>query len=420
MFESNALPPLTGLDFAAQVTLLVAEVQRRQPSRLPPASTTPEADERQTLDIQRILEDRLASPMDDEPGLALFFVGMQIPQGRRVFVDQLSTAPPDHTLLHRLGVAIPILGRTLHAIQDREHFFVGTTSIPVDVSADYMNHVYSFHELGSWADLEQPGNMGPSILTPAFASAERSALLTSRGLSDAIPISLSTHSGNQESDTVWSAAPAPTLALPSIPMPPVPAASHASATGSPTPNSVAPACAAFLQDRFSNRLALIQAAQTAPYGTAYHHCMQERHFMAICNSLGLNLNLRVFTSVSVEGGLQIHYDDVVATAGLNVNTFGGTRTTVTKARDARRRLARYKRGIDTHSILPLANEEGSNESWHDVLISFLPVLDAMLRESDIDDSFLSDTSGSAEAQAIGMGVEAFKAKLAKVMRALPA
>ncbi|KAJ7438198.1 hypothetical protein B0H11DRAFT_2254787 [Mycena galericulata] len=64
MYESNALPLLTGLDFAAQVALLIAEVQRRQPSRRPPASTTPEADERQTPDIQRVRHDGRQKSID--------------------------------------------------------------------------------------------------------------------------------------------------------------------------------------------------------------------------------------------------------------------------------------------------------------------------------------------------------------------
>ncbi|KAJ7776598.1 hypothetical protein DFH07DRAFT_766792 [Mycena maculata] len=418
LFTDRALiPQLIGLDFVSQVDLLITEIHRCRPNDSMSAPLLPVV-----VEDGATSTDPLANPIGTS-ATPLFFIGVQIPQGRRVFVQQLSTLVPDHTLIERLAAGIPMLGRALRALADHECFFIGTTRVPVDLPGDYMNHMYGFWELGSWADLEAPDNISLSLLTPAVASPERTFLLGAHDLGDNVPLYI-LYIYHEDSDTVWNPPVASAVTVPSAPIPAIPFTSaipHATASTSlSTTDTVEPACAEFLRTRFSARLELIQKAQTSSYGTAYRHCMQERHFMVIANALGLNLNLRAFAPVIVEG-VQIHYDDIVLVAGLNLNTFGGTRTTVTKARDVRRRLARYKRGVEIGSIQPVPNgilPDGAEENQHQLFMGFMPVLDAMLRESDIDDSFLTDTSGSPEAEALTMKVEAFKALLTKVKTVL--
>ncbi|KAJ7741797.1 hypothetical protein DFH07DRAFT_777984 [Mycena maculata] len=394
---------LEGHDYIEQVNLLIEEIHRLRPESS--AAAVPE-----TISPVNVVEERL------EDDLTLFFIGVQVPQGRRVFVQSLCTAAPDHTLFERLSAEIPILGRALRNIEDCAKFYIGTTRVPVDIPGDYMNHVYGFRELGSWAEAETNENLFLSLATPAPASQQRTALLTAQGLDDNVPLyilyiyhEITTHSHFRKPRLsgmlrlLWRLH---CLFLPVVPAPPITNAT--SSSGRRAAGHVDPACSAYLRAQFGNRLALIQKAG---YGTAYRHCMQEKHFMAICNTLGLNLNLRQFVPVAIPGGPETSYDDVVLAAGLNPNTFAGTRTTVAKARDARRRLARYKSAAER-------GEHRLEENKHSQFLKFLPVLDAMLRESDIDDSYLTDTTGSPEAEALAYRVEEFKASLAEVLGTL--
>jgi hypothetical protein len=60
-------------------------------------------------------------------------------------------------------------------------------------------------------------------------------------------------------------------------------------------------------------------------GTAYRHCTEEKHFIVVCASLGLNLAQREFQPVYADGH-RISYDDVVRAMGLVKNTLSNTRT----------------------------------------------------------------------------------------------
>ncbi|KAJ6570007.1 hypothetical protein B0H10DRAFT_2238005 [Mycena sp. CBHHK59/15] len=338
-----------GLSYAAKVNLLIAKIQwlRPTPSATPtsvPAATSPDLSQQMPVGVMA----SAAAPVDPiqyslVEERALFFIGMQVPQGRRSFVEVLRTLPPDGTIFARLSIGAPMLGRALRAIGDRTHFFVGTTDVPVDVFGDYMNHVHNFRELGSWADIDGPHDSPLSLVTPAPMSAARTALLATRNLHDSIPVYI-LYIYHEDTETVCNAVPGPILPPPAmLPAPaPLPVVGAAAQSSSPRLAETA-----FLRNRFATRLERIRISQITPYGTAYRHCMQEKHIIAICNSLGINLNLRAFAPVTVEGGLEISFEDVVHSAGLNHNTFAGTRTTVNKAREARRLLARYIRVRDS-------------------------------------------------------------------------
>ncbi|KAJ7614212.1 hypothetical protein B0H17DRAFT_1220653 [Mycena rosella] len=335
-----------------------------------------------------------------------------VPDSGRTFVEVLVLAPPDHTLLERLSTRL--LGRVLRSIQERAQYYIGTSDIPVDVHQDYMNHMYRFHELGSWADLEMEGNTALLALSPVPASPERNSLLASQELDSPTP-TYTVYIYHEDTQTVWSppSQPAPMFSAPTIES----ALPHASITNSiPTPvmpPTMPPATATghtndavtYLVSRFTQRLTAIRALSDSSYGSAYRHIMQEKHFMSISNAVGLNLNTRIFAPVTVEGGLSITFDDVVSAAGLNLRTFGGTRTTMGKAREARRRLARYIR-----DGTPVA-EDADLRRIHQVP-------QVMLHEPDIDEGFLTDTTGTAEAEAITMTYETFKGKLAYVLNML--
>jgi hypothetical protein len=163
--------------------------------------------------------------------------------------------------------------------------------------------------------------------------------------------------------------------------------------------------AQYLRDRFASRLDRIVHVQNLACGTGYRHCTQEKHVTSICTSLGLQLVSRVYAPIHVEGGLAITYDDVVRAAGLNASTFAAARGHVRRARQACMRLARYVS----------ANEGEADENW----MRWYRVFDALLGESDIGDEHLSDSTGSARAEAISLGYEELKRKTVDILQNLP-
>ncbi|KAJ7617577.1 hypothetical protein B0H17DRAFT_1152470, partial [Mycena rosella] len=192
---------------------------------------------------------------------AVYCVSVQNLQGGRTFVEVLVLAPPDHTLLERLSTGL--LGRVLRSIQERAHYYIGTSDIPVDVHQDYMNHMYRFRELGSWADLGMEGNTALSALSPVPASPERKSLLASQGLDSSTP-TYTVYIYHEDTQTVWSppSQPAPMFSAPTIES----ALPHAPITNSiPTPvmpPTMPPATATghtndavtYLVSRFTQRL----------------------------------------------------------------------------------------------------------------------------------------------------------------------
>jgi hypothetical protein len=153
-----------------------------------------------------------------------------------------------------------------------------------------------------------------------------------------------------------------------------------------------PAVCSYLKERFSERLAKIEASKTAPgFGSGYRRIMQEKHVISMCATLGIDLTQRHFVAASV-GELSITYDDVLFTSDLKKKTLDASRTLVSKARDARRRLARYFGG----------HMDGAefDEQTRARLSRHLEILKVLLTESDIDASHVRDTNGSAEHCAI--------------------
>ncbi|KAJ7159922.1 hypothetical protein C8R43DRAFT_1124288 [Mycena crocata] len=212
----------------------------------------------------------------------------------------------------------------------------------------------------------------------------------------------------QTPESLWTPLP---LTAP-VPLPQAPAATaplaHALASSAGTPEApIDPAVTEYLRSRLASRYGRVSVAMSTPmstpYGTAYRHCMIEKHIIAICIAVGINLNGRIFTPVTVNGGLQITYDAIIITGGQNVNTFSGMRTTVAKARDLPRALASYTRERDQGLRQPVA-EDGK---W----TRFMDVLDAMLRESDPEDSLLTDLGGTPAGEAINYGINKFRAAL---------
>jgi hypothetical protein len=174
---------------------------------------------------------------------------------------------------------------------------------------------------------------------------------------------------------------------------------------------------AYLQERFSHRLDRIAHAGSTPgYGTAYRHCMQEKHFTAICNMLGLDLSGRTFTPVIINEQLSISYEDIVRCTGLNKKTLSTARTWVGKARVARRRLARHLLERDALGGASTLTAEEKEEE--DKLRRLSKVLHVMLVESDISDEFLTDETGCPESSAFGMKFETFKSEVADVLVAV--
>ncbi|KAJ7144542.1 hypothetical protein C8R44DRAFT_916583 [Mycena epipterygia] len=341
-------------------------------------------------------------------GMAVFFIGLQVPGGGRTFVEVRHDRGPDSGLLSRLLSGANLLGRALRRVEDLcERYYVGTAVVPVDVLGDYMNHVNCFCELGSWTDLDGAEDSPLCDVTPAPASPARTALLVDRGLSDDVQVWI-IYIYHEESDTVLNAAQPvnPQIGSDSVVTAPGAPIQPMAAAASPAAPSM---LQHYLMTRFAHQFARIDVALNSAYGTAYRNCRLEKHVISICHALGLNLNLRTFVPVTVEGR-EIGYSDVILSTGLNINTFGGMRTTVTKALQARRQLGRYIRDRDNRTLAPVKLDTEFRR--------FFEVLTFMLQESDLDDVHLMDTSGSAESQAMNYGMESFRAMLERVAAAL--
>jgi hypothetical protein len=320
---------------------------------------------------------------------------------------------------------------------DKENYHIGTANKPVNVSSDYANHVHLFHELGSWTDIEDAESPALANLMPVGASLERSSLLVNRGLSDEVAVyvlyiyhtvsecilmrRIINRAYLQTTSSLWDEAPTETTSLAMAAMPAAPAISPAPSVGithTPGPALNAPASSgppnpidAYLQQRFGQRLQQIRHVRTLTCGTAYRHCTEEKHFIVVCASLGLNLAQREFQPVYADGH-RISYDDVVRAMGLVKNTLSNTRTHVTKARNARRSLARIiQQQEQMHRPVVDEAEALRNMERKDLLA----ILDALLGERDIEDSFLVDSPDSPQARAIHMSYESFKTQVTRIL-----
>ncbi|KAJ7889362.1 hypothetical protein B0H14DRAFT_3429672 [Mycena olivaceomarginata] len=165
----------------------------------------------------------------------------------------------------------------------------------------------------------------------------------------------------------------------------------------------------YLWSHFKRRLQIIVDIRSSPCGTAYRHCTEEKHFVSICTSLGINLSAPQFAPVTVPNGLSISYDDVVRASGLRKATLAGILTYVGKAREARRQLARLIR----QQTVPSNEQEAFRQLERREL---LETLDVLLQEGDIDESpRLQEDDNLATARAFAMNYERFKADTKKVL-----
>ncbi|KAJ7237554.1 hypothetical protein B0H12DRAFT_1075544 [Mycena haematopus] len=350
---------------------------------------------------------------DDSPILEpLYLVTVQTQEGGRTYVQILPALPgPDHTLITRLSTGM--LGRILRTL-DGATFFVGTNNFAMDVSTNYMHFSYNFRELGSLAEVQESTSSALSLVTPVLLSPTRSDLLLQRQLDHSTPVYAiyiyhQDVQSEQNPTTIASTmVVAPTVLSSDNNTPP----SIPASTGTDT-SAVNPAVAQYLRNRFQLRFERIAHAHTAPrLGQAYRHIMQEKHILAICAMLGLDLSSRVFAPVQVEGHT-ITYADVIACAGLKKKTFATARTAVGKAREARRLLAQLFR-VSNGSI----TQTGLAPATATQFLRLTEILSVMLVESDIDERFLDDESGRPETEALTMPFEKFKADVGQVLETL--
>ncbi|KAJ6560962.1 hypothetical protein B0H10DRAFT_2240200 [Mycena sp. CBHHK59/15] len=418
------------LTFEERVEILIAEIHRLEGRSPAGQSASPVAALGSPIpdvndDNEPETTDFLA-PTAEAPLNALYFIGIRTSQGCRTFVEVIQMHPPDHTIIHRLSESPGFLKRALEFIRQEEAtFYVGTANTPVDVSNDFMRYIYGFRELGSLDELERPGDVRLETVTPTWASEDRTRLLAHYSQNEQVPVYVlyvysesaafppsssdgsRFESAKQHPQITSGAAGAPAT---SVPAPATAAPAPGPAAGPP---ATADAVALYLQTRFADRLARIHHARTIPCGTGYRHCTMEKHVMAILNGLGVNLTEREFHPVTVDNRLSIGYDDVINVAGLNKSTFGGTRTNVGRAREARRSLARHFRERSQARWAAANEEEALKEMARKEL---LETFDALLGESDIDDFFLEDNSGSAKYRAITMSYEGLKTQTNNVLR----
>ncbi|KAK6984800.1 hypothetical protein R3P38DRAFT_3451498 [Favolaschia claudopus] len=336
----------------------------------------------------------------------------------RTFTQTLpATDAPDATLITRLSAGA--LGRRLSRL-DRSQFYVGTAfRSPADIRQDYMHWSTGWRELGgTWAELEATADSELSNLIPVD-SQECAALLSQLGRALHTPVyTVYIFHGDvtsEQNPRIHGSLPPPVLPTVNHPTPTVAPLTAAAPQEAPAPPVMAPppppgSAAAdngvrtYLQRRFASRYERIAHASTASYGTGYRICMQEKHIQAICGTLGVTPAASV-----VADGFQIGFLDVVLAGGLIKKTFNNGRTHVGQARVARRRLALFFSPSNPYVLPPL----GTNTRFQ----RFDQILKLMLKESDIDDGYLEDNSGSAEKEALTISLEAFKAEVKAVLDA---
>ncbi|KAJ6554684.1 hypothetical protein B0H19DRAFT_1263000 [Mycena capillaripes] len=419
---------VVGLTYRERIELLIGEVERMQGTAVGPASDVPPGSEHSAGALMREEAESgaVVVPQEVEEERALYLINVHLLNGRRTFVQILPALPPDTTIIERLSTGM--LSRMIGSL-DRTQFYIATADVPVDVSGDYMNWIYNFRELGTWQELEDGSNEGLSLVRPVPNSPARTALLAGRQMSDGVPVYAiyiyhqDVHSSSAPAIAAPALAPAPATVTLLAPAPvSIPGQTPAHAAGAaPTLDegeeqavTVDPEIARYLRQRFANRLERIVQAGRARCAQAYRHCMQEKNVMAICDALGLDLTRRSWVPVNVPGGLVIGYSDVVVTAGLVQKTFSTVRTAVDRAREARRLLARYFLSRGQGEPRP----EDISEEMETQFRRLNDVLKVMLVESDIDESFLHDESGSAEAEALNMSFATFQRDVNLVRRKL--
>ncbi|KAF7368061.1 hypothetical protein MSAN_00872200 [Mycena sanguinolenta] len=383
------------LTFEERVGMLISQIHRLE-GRPELVAESPEPAE-SVFSIENGGSEREDEPTTND----MYFIGIQTTRVRCTFIEVLSMAPPDHTLIRRLATGT--LDSPLRGIRHNQaDFYIGTSRCPIDAADEYMNHAHGFRELGSWSDLESANNTELSMLSPVPASAERTRLLARYGLSEYVPVYV-LYIYHQENDDIWSSPPAPVAATsPPASVPVIPASNSMS-------NSSVNA-ETYLETHFASRLAQIRRVKTLACNTTYRNCTQEKHIIAICTTVGLNMHVREWTPVVIPGGPSISYNGIIRVAGLIKTTFAGVRTQVRNGRDARRLLARVIRKRQQTGWTASNSEEEAAELDRKGLLETLEIL---LREGDVDETFLDDTTNSPQARALHMRWEQFKVKVAE-------
>jgi hypothetical protein len=145
-----------------------------------------------------------------------------------------------------------------------------------------------------------------------------------------------------------------------------------------------------LSTRFSTQHTRLTELRTRSYGTAYQHCLIERHIMSVCAALGIQLG-RHITPALVEG-VAIRPEDVARWFGIVPATFSTMRT-------------EFKLASVVHRIL----RQHGTAILSPADIAFRCLLDAMLGNTILDPiSPLAHTAqnhppGTIEAVTINIG-----------------
>ncbi|KAJ7470042.1 hypothetical protein B0H11DRAFT_2237848 [Mycena galericulata] len=377
---------VSGLDDREQAIRLIAEIRRLRGETI--QVSTPANSIRPTVEENPSTIHLLQSELNP----CVYFVGIQTPTARRTFVQPLDLARPDCTIITRLIAAGFPLGRTLRAITDPSSYLIGTADIPVDVEGDYMNRHNGFRELGSWLTFESSPTL--AALRPLSESLPRSNVLATYNIDDNVPVYV-LYIYHEAADMLYAGNPgAPQAAPASQQAPPI----HAPMTSAPN------VVTTYLRDTFPAHFQQIAHAQ-ATYATAYQHCLVERYGMSVCHEAGITFG-RTIVAGHTPSGQEILPNDVAIAAGLPPATFATFRTEFVKVRQARALLKRYMQRVRDHGPVPGVTDENAVK-----FSALLPVLDAMLGDQILDQRFLSDSTGSAEAEAVNIGIGPFMVRI---------
>lgn len=170
---------------------------------------------------------------------------------------------------------------------------------------------------------------------------------------------------------------------------------------SPVPsNSSVPPLLTPIHQILSTRFALafnrLADLRHQPYGTAYDHCLCERHVMEICTTL--NIQRGGTEGSTIIDDVRITRDDVADWLGIPHNTFSGMITEFKNARMAHRLLR-----VQSLSLLPPAHLE------------FKTVLDAMLGVPILEAPRIGSQATVAAQEAASMRIGRFNKRVRDIM-----
>ncbi|KAJ7143482.1 hypothetical protein C8R43DRAFT_953928 [Mycena crocata] len=294
----------------------------------------------------------------------VYFVGIQTLESCRTFCQIqafVDSDANDGAIFRRLQLAGGPVGRALGAITDRAVFFVGTSDYPIDIAQDYANYQFNFREIASLRDVET-SNEGDNPFFPVPISAASSTLLRSQNMDETTPVYvLYVYHQTSFIYVFRMLTPVPENLLPSATFL-LPSVVAAMAPPTPFPDDLPDLIAEppllqspqtvseYLLARFSAEYSQLAVWRACAYGSAYIHCLTERQILRICQSLNIGLLGRTH-SPAIIGSMVIRMEDVVATAGINFQTFSTYRTELRLIKEVHVILRRLQR-LDA---LPIAH-----------------------------------------------------------------